>query len=92
MAKSELYGDKEIATDLLIDLKHMKALYNTFTQECSNESLYKEIDSVYTEVSEMQRCLFELMKSKKWYVMEKEEKTKVSKAYTKMTNCLNTMK
>ena len=36
------YSDKDISTNLLISLKHMKAEFNTFTQEASNDALYKE--------------------------------------------------
>lgn len=91
MAKAT-YDDKAIATNLLINLKHMKGLFNTFTQESSNESLYSEINSLYEEVSSMQRCLFELMNQQGWYKMQAEEKTKVSKAYTKLTSCVKNMK
>ena len=38
------YSDKEIATNLLVTLKHMKSEYNTFSQEASNEELFKEVD------------------------------------------------
>lgn len=86
------YDDKAIATNLLINLKHMKSLFNTFTQESSNESLYSEIDALYDEVSTMQRNLFELMSKQGWYKMQAEEKTKVSKAYTKLSTCVKNMK
>ncbi len=85
------YKDKDITTSLLVSLKHMKLLYNTFTQESSNEPLFEEINDIYEEISEMQQCIFEFMKQKGWYVMEAEEKTKVSKAYTKFSNCLENM-
>ena len=38
--KSKSYGDKDIATNLLVTLKHMKAELNTFTQEASNDELF----------------------------------------------------
>ena len=49
--KSKSYGDKDIATNLLVTLKHMKAELNTFTQEESNDELFTKIDEVYTCVS-----------------------------------------
>ena len=91
MAKAT-YDDKSIATNLLIDLKHLKALFNTFSQETSNESLYSEIDSLYEEISTMQRNLYDLMKKQGWYKMQAEEKTKISKAYTKLSNTVSKMK
>ena len=47
MSKSKNeYSEKDIATNLLVTLKHMKYEYNTFTQEASNEELFKEIDTL----------------------------------------------
>ena len=91
MAKAT-YDDKAIATNLLIDLKNLKELFNTFSQETSNESLYSEIDSLYEEISTMQRNLYDLMKKQGWYKMQAEEKTKISKAYTKLSNTVSKMK
>ena len=79
------YCEQDVMTELLVSLKHLKALGNTFTQECSNEQLYKEIDKIYQKISQEQRNTFELMKSKGWYVMEAEKGTKLSKAYTKFS-------
>ena len=60
MAKSK-YADKEIATSLLVTLKHMKAELNLFTQEASNEELFQEINQVYTQISDVQREVFQMM-------------------------------
>ena len=60
MAKSK-YADKEIATNLLVTLKHMKAELNLFTQEASNEELFQEINQVYTQISDVQREVFQMM-------------------------------
>ena len=59
--KSKSYGDKDIATNLLVTLKHMKAELNTFTQEASNDELFTKIDEVYTCVSTLQRDVFNMM-------------------------------
>ena len=55
------YSEKDIATNLLVTLKHMKYEYNTFTQEASNEELFKEIDALYDCISTQQRNVFEMM-------------------------------
>ena len=41
--KSKSYGDKDIATNLLVTLKHMKAELNTFTQEAMMSCLQKSM-------------------------------------------------
>ena len=49
--KSKSYGDKDIATNLLITLKHMKAELNTFTQEASNDELFIPVYPLCKEMS-----------------------------------------
>lgn len=84
--KANSYGDKDIATNLLVTLKHMKAEYNTFTQEASNEKLYKEIDSIFDSVSTLQRDVYEMMSAQGWYKMTSDSEKNISKAYTKFSD------
>ncbi|WP_416326324.1 spore coat protein [[Eubacterium] hominis] len=82
---SKSYSEKDIATNLLVTLKHMKAEYNTFTQEASNESLYSEIKELYDCISTQQRNVFEMMCSQSWYQMTADSAKNISKAYTKFS-------
>lgn len=86
MATKKGYSDKDIATNLLVTLKHMKAELNLFTQEASNPELYSEINQVYVCVSDLQREVFEMMCGQGWYVMEADSAKNISKAYTKFSN------
>ena len=83
--KSKSYGDKDIATNLLVTLKHMKAELNTFTHEASNDELFTKIDEVYTCVSTLQRDVFNMMTAQGWYKMTAESAKNISKAYTKFS-------
>ena len=83
--KSKSYGDKDIATNLLVTLKHMKAELNTFTQEASNDELFTKIDEVYTCVSTLQRDVFNMMTEQGWYKMTADSAKNISKAYTKFS-------
>lgn len=85
-AKSKSYGDKDIATNLLVTLKHMKAEYNIFTQEASNDSLFTEIDAIYECISQQQRDVFNMMSAQGWYKMTADSTKNISKAYTKFSN------
>lgn len=82
MAKNQ-YADKEIATNLLVTLKHMKSELNIFTQEASNEELYQEINQVYIQISDLQREVFQMMCNQSWYKMKSDTKDSISKAYKK---------
>lgn len=85
MAKSK-YADKEIATNLLVTLKHMKAELNLFTQEASNEELFQEINQVYTQISGVQREVFQMMCAQGWYKMKSDTKDSIAKAYKKFSD------
>lgn len=87
MSKSKSqYTEKDIATNLLVTLKHMKSEYNTFSQEASNEELYKEIDKLYDCISTQQRNVYEMMSAQGWYKMTADSEKNISKAYTKFSN------
>ncbi|MCH4284465.1 MULTISPECIES: spore coat protein [Bacillota] len=87
MSKSKNeYSEKDIATNLLVTLKHMKYEYNTFTQEASNEELFKEIDTLYDCISKQQRNVFDMMCAQGWYKMTADSEKNISKAYTKFSN------
>lgn len=79
------YADKEIATNLLVTLKHMKSELNIFTQEASNEELFQEIDQAYNQISTLQREVFEMMCAQGWYQMKSDSKDSISKAYKKFS-------
>lgn len=85
MAKSK-YADKEIATNLLVTLKHMKSELNIFTQEASNEELFQEIHQVYIQISDLQREVFQMMCAQGWYKMKSDSKDSISKAYKKFSD------
>ena len=80
MSKSKNeYSEKDIATNLLVTLKHMK-------QEASNEELFKEIDTLYDCISKQQRNVFDMMCAQGWYKMTADSEKNISKAYTKFSN------
>ena len=83
---SKSYSEKDISTNLLVTLKHMKAEMNTFSQEASNSSLYKEAEKLYQGVSKLQRDVFDMMCGQSWYKMTADSDKNISKAYTKASN------
>lgn len=85
-ASKQNYSEKDIATNLLVTLKHMKSEYNTFTQEASNTELYKDIDKLYQSISQLQRDVFNMMCAQGWYKMTAETSKSISKTYTKASN------
>lgn len=84
-AKANRYGDKDIATNLLVTLKHMKSEFNLFTQEASNDELFQKIDRVYSCVSTLQRQTFDMMCAQGWYTMTADSAKNIENAYTKFS-------
>lgn len=80
------YGDKDIATNLLVTLKHMKSEFNLFTQEASNTELFEEADKMYNVISTLQRDVYDMMSAQGWYKMTSDTASSISKAYTKAKN------
>lgn len=77
------YSDKEISTNLLVTLKHMKSEFNLFTQEASNQELYEIIDGIYQSISSIQRDVYDMMSAQGWYKMTSDTKQSIKKAYDK---------
>lgn len=87
MAKNNTsYNEKEIATNLLVTLKHLKSEMNTFTQEASNEDLYNTLTSIYDEYSCLQRSVYEMMSNQGWYKMTADTDKNIKKAFDKFSN------
>ena len=80
----DIYDDQQICENLLVTLKHMKAEYNTFTQEASNPKLYQEIYDLYDDVSSLQRDVFTIMEEQGWVKLAADTKKNIEKAYKKL--------
>lgn len=80
------YNEKEVATNLLVTLKHMKSEMNTFTQEASNTELYEKVSRIYDEFSCLQRDVYDMMSNQGWYKMTADSEKNITKAYTKFSN------
>lgn len=83
MSTQSNYSEKDISTNLLVTLKHMKAEFNVFTQEASNPQLYDLIYDVYLQISNLQRDVFQMMSNQGWYPLSNDTAANISKAYTK---------
>ena len=91
MAKSQTYDDQEIINNLLISLKHMKALLNTFTQEAGTPELYSEISTMYDTVSTMQREVYDFMVEENWMQVESQTQSKIDKSYKQLSKKLQSL-
>ena len=61
---------RDFANDLLATEKHITDAYSTYLNEASNQALYQEFLSIFTEAQNEQRELYNLMFRKGWYGLE----------------------
>lgn len=71
-------NDKDYSNSLLSCLKEMSKNYVLAMTEVSNESLYQRYYSVFKQISDLQREVYELMFRKGWYTLEKADNQKIS--------------
>lgn len=78
-------NDKDYITSLLTCLKEMSKNYTTALTEASNESLFNSYSSIYQEILNLQREVYELMFRKGWYSLEKAETSKINEKYNTLS-------
>ena len=74
-------NDKDYLTSILTCLKEMSKNYTIAMTEASNESLHKSFHSIYKELINKQREVYELMFRKGWYSLEQAETQKINEKY-----------
>lgn len=74
-------NDKDYLNSLLSCLKEMEKNYTLALTEASNEILYQKYNSVFQNIADLQREVYELMFRKGWYTLEKAETQKINDKY-----------
>ena len=83
--------DQDIINCMLISLKHLKALFNTFSQEAGQKKLYEKVDSIYETISELQRETYDFMIEQNWMQVEAQAEAKIEKAAKKLQKQVSSM-
>lgn len=71
-------NEKDYISELLSCLKAMEKDYTVALTEASNEDLYNKYYTMFSEVSKLQREVYEVMFRHGWYCLEKAEANKIS--------------
>ena len=66
-------NDKDFIGALLTCLKDLEKNYTVALTEASNEYLFEKYKTIFDQIANMQRNVYELMFRKGWYCMEKAE-------------------
>ena len=81
VAKGMTLNEKDYLTCLNSTLKELSKGYVTAMTEASNESLYEIYSNIFTNISTLQREVYEMMFRKGWYVLEKSDINKINTKY-----------
>ena len=79
--KTPQMNDRDFINDLLATEKYITNSYSTALNEASNEPLYQDLLSIFTETQNMQRELYDLMFQNGWYKLEAAEQQKLQQSY-----------
>ena len=75
-------NEKDYCMCLLTTLKDMEKNYVIAMTEASNDWLYNEYKSTFSEISKLQRELYNLMFKKGWYQLETVDNKKLDEKYS----------
>lgn len=79
--KTPQMNDRDYINDLLATEKYMTDSYSTALNEASNQQLYQDLLTIFTETQNMQRELYGLMFQKGWYKLEAAEQQKLQQSF-----------
>lgn len=83
--------DQDIINCMLISLKHLKSLFNTFSQEAGTSELYECVHSIYEAISELQRETYDFMVEQNFMQVETQSEAKIEKAVKKLQKQVSSM-
>lgn len=78
-------NDKDYMTKLLTCIKDMEKNYVIAMTEASNEILYNHIYTIFNNLSNLQREIYEMMFRYGWYQLEKAEKQEINTKHQMLT-------
>lgn len=74
------YKDSEIINSALISLKHLRIMYTYLTEEAGTPDLYKKVNALFNEVSEMQRGTYQFMIDENMMSVSPQTKATIEKS------------
>ncbi len=83
------FDDKEMITDALSSQKFITGTYNSFANECADDSLKSEFMNILQDEHSIQHQLFKEMQNRGWYPTQQADPNQIQQAKTKFTNQAN---
>ncbi|MDQ0273019.1 spore coat protein CotF [Cytobacillus purgationiresistens] len=83
IAKTPQMNDRDLTNDLLATEKYMSDSYSIYLNEASNQNLYEEFLTIFTETKNEQRQLYNLMFERGWYSLDAADQQSLQQSYQK---------
>lgn len=79
-------SDKEILDDVLSSQKHISGVYNTFSNECVNQTLKDDFLNILREEQSIEYSVFSDMQKRGWYSPPSAQPQMINETKTKFEN------
>lgn len=86
MNTNSTFTDKEIMDDVLTSQKHITDVYNSYSNECTNQQLQDDMLKILKEEHSIQFSVFGEMQKRGWYSPCAAQAQMISETKTKFEN------
>lgn len=86
MNTNNSFTDKEIMDDVLTSQKHITDVYNSYSNECTNQQLQDDMLKILKEEHIIQFSVFGEMQKRGWYSPGAAQAQMISETKTKFEN------
>lgn len=86
MNTNSAFTDKEIMDDVLNSQKHISDIYNTYSNECTNQQLQDDMLKILREEHTIQFNVFGEMQKRGWYSPSAAQAQMINETKTKFEN------
>lgn len=86
MNTNNSFTDKEIMDDVLNSQKHISGVYNTYSNECTNQQLKDDMLKILKEEHSIQFSVFGEMQKRGWYSPCAAQAQMINETKTKFEN------
>lgn len=86
------FKEEEIINCALISLKHLRIMYAYFAEEAGTDELFLEANTLFQDVTQMQRATYDLMIEKGFMTIKAQKNEEIKKAHQQIKQVEKEMK
>lgn len=85
------FKDDQIMNSTLISLKHLRVMYNYFTEEAGTPELFSNAYELFEEITQMMRATYDLMIEQGFMSVTPQSSQNIDKAYNQVKTLVEEM-